>query len=137
MSNIRTILYGALLLANATTVAGADVPLAVERLSSCAFVIGFVQVDPDAATASLTVRGTVRPRMPERGAIPGQMRITVLDGAGCVLATTDTGLMRRNRQAPAARFHARLAVLPPPGSRVRVEHQLADGEAAGSAHNCP
>ncbi len=96
----------------------------VERSSSSRFTVGFVQIDPDAATDTLTVRGTVRPRIPGRGAIPGQVHITVLDSDGRALAETDASLMRRNRQAQAAHFHAQFAIDPPPGSRVRVEHQL-------------
>lgn len=115
----------ALLLMSATPeAANPSTPLGVERLSSSRFTVGFVQVDPDAAAGTLTVRGTVRPRIPSRGAIPGRVHITVLDANMHTLAETDASLMRRNRQAQAAHFHAQLAIDPPPGSRVRVEHRL-------------
>jgi hypothetical protein len=127
--NSHTIIAGlpalALLLMSATPQAASPgASLSVERSSSSRFRVGFVQVDPDAAAATLTVRGTVRPRIPRRGAIPGQVHITVLDADGHALAETDAGLMRRNRQAQSAHFHAQLAIDPPPGSRVRVEHRL-------------
>jgi hypothetical protein len=52
------------------------------------------------------------------------VHITVLDADGRALAEADASLMRRNRQAQAAHFHAQLSIDPPPGSRVRVEHRL-------------
>ncbi|NVZ09373.1 hypothetical protein HW932_08870 [Allochromatium humboldtianum] len=115
----------ALLLTSTTPEAASpSASLSVERSSSNRFTVGFVQVDPDATASTLTVRGTVRPRIPARGAIPGQVHITVLDADGRALAETDASLMRRNRQAQSAHFHAQLAIDPPPGSRVRVEHRL-------------
>lgn len=115
----------ALLFMSATPqAAGPGASLSVERSSSSRFTVGFVQVAPDASASTLTVRGTVRPRIPRRGAIPGQVHITVLDADGRALAETDASLMRRNRQARAAHFHAQLAIDPPPGSRVHVEHRL-------------
>ena len=127
--NSHTIIAGlpalALLLMSATAQAASPgASLGVERSSSTRFTVGFVQVDPDATASTLTVRGTVRPRIPRRGAIPGQVHITVLDADGRALAETDAGLMRRNRQAQAAHFHAQLSIDPPPGSRVLVEHRL-------------
>lgn len=113
-----------LLMATTLEAANPTVPLSVERYSSSRFAVGFVQVKPDAAKDVLTVRGTVRPRIPARGAIPGQVRITVLDADGHTLAETDASLMRRNRQAQSAHFFAQIAVDPTAGSRVRVEHRL-------------
>ena len=113
-----------LLMSTTPEAASPSASLSVERSSSSRFTVGFVQVDPDAAASTLTVRGTVRPRISARGAIPGQVHITVLDAEGRTLAETDASLMRRNRQAQAAHFHAQLAIDPPPGSRVRVEHRL-------------
>ena len=123
----RSIMAGplALLLMSANPeAASSSVSLSIERSSSSRFTVGFVQVDPDAASSTLTVRGTIKPRIPGRSAIPGQVHIMVLDADGRALAETDASLMRRNRQAQAAHFHAQLAIDPPPGSRVRVEHRL-------------
>ncbi|MTW20527.1 hypothetical protein [Allochromatium palmeri] len=127
--NIQSITAGPLalawlLMATPLEAANPNAPLSVERQSSSRFDVGFVQAKPNAAESSLTVRGTVRPRIPARGAIPGQVHITVLDADGYALAETDASLMRRNRQAQSAHFHAQLAVDPPAGSRVRVEHRL-------------
>lgn len=127
--NTRSFMAGhlalVLLLMSATPeAANPSTSLSVERSSSGRFTVGFVQVEPDAVKDVLTVRGTVRPRIPARGAIPGQVHITVLDADGHILAETDTSLSRRNRQAQSAHFHAQLALKPPPSSRVHVEHRL-------------
>ncbi len=127
--NIRSITAGPLVLALLMAITPLDAanpsaPLNIERHASSRFLVGFVHAKPDAAGSVLNVRGTVRPRIPARGFIPGQVHITVLDADGHALAETDASLMRANRQARSAHFFAQIAIDPPAGSRVRVEHRL-------------
>ncbi|WP_295407788.1 hypothetical protein [uncultured Thiocystis sp.] len=100
-----------------------DPPLSVERIASDRFEIALVQARPD--DGAISVRGTVTPRIPHRGAIPGHIHITLIGPDGTRLAETDASPMRHNRQAQSAYFNARLRIDPPAGSTLRIAHILA------------
>lgn len=100
-----------------------DPPLSVERIASDRFEVALVQARPD--NGAVSVRGTVTPRIPRRGAIPGYVHMTLIGPDGTRLAEADASPMRRNRQAQSAYFNARLMIDPPAGSTLRIAHILA------------
>ncbi|KAA6185328.1 hypothetical protein F2Q65_09525 [Thiohalocapsa marina] len=100
-----------------------DAGLHIERISSSGFTITQTQVRSEDGTVS--VRGEVARRIPQRGPIPGAVHISVLGPDGALLAETDAMPMRRNRQATAAHFYARLMLEPPAGGSIRIEHRLS------------
>ncbi len=124
---VSTTLGAALLLATGTGCA-ADLPLQandsmrIERVASSRFEVALVQVRP--YDGFITVHGTVKRKIPRRGAIPGSVDISLIGSDGTILAATDTHPMRRNRQAQSAHFNARLMIDPPPGSHLRIAHRF-------------
>ncbi|GAB0147809.1 MULTISPECIES: hypothetical protein [Marichromatium] len=100
-------------------------PLAAERprvdtVDSARVAFGLVQAETE--TSGVHVHGTLAQRIPHRGAVPGAIRVQVLDAQGQVLAERDVAPMRRNRQALSAHFNTHLEVAPPSDGSVRVIH---------------
>ncbi|NKN32691.1 hypothetical protein [Marichromatium bheemlicum] len=112
-------LLGIALLASSTLALAVEHPQ-VDTVDSTRVAFGLVQAETEAS--GIRVHGSVAQRIPHRGAIPGEVRVQVLDAAGQVLAERDVSPMRRNRQALSAHFNTHLDVVPPRGGSVRVIH---------------
>jgi|GEM_PF-2015412 len=135
-ATILTIMRFASLFAIAIVAAGCVSPLAlepapnvsVERIPSSRFEFDLIQVysQPE----GIWVRGEVSRKLPQRGAIPGSVHLSLIGPEGAILSEVDASLMRRNRQARSAHFDAVLPVTPPPGSTLKVEHVVV-GPLAG------
>ncbi|NEX17853.1 MAG: hypothetical protein C1943_14850 [Halochromatium sp.] len=79
----------------------------VEHLSSSRYDVSRVRVKHD--LESIRVSGEVARVIPQRGMIPGKVRISLIDADGQLLEQAMVKPMRRNRQDQSAHFYARLA----------------------------
>ena len=96
--------------------------LSVQKSASSHFEINRVRVERD--TGALSVSGDVSNLMPQRILTPGRVEISVIGPDGKILAEESTTPMRKNPQARSAHFYKRLPVSPPPGSTLRITHDL-------------
>lgn len=96
--------------------------LSVQKSADSHFEINRVRVYRDGEV--LSVSGDVANLMPQRILTPGRIEISVIGPDGSTLAEKITTPLRKNPQARSAHFYARLPVIAPTGSTLRISHHL-------------
>lgn len=96
----------------------------VEKLSSKWGVVTYVSVVQEGDEVAL--RGEVRRRPIGQGSIPGHIDIEILDSSGSTLKQMSIDYGRLSRKSRYAKFDAKLGIIPPSGSTIRVIHHDSD-----------
>ena len=100
-----------------------DNTVKIEKVSSKRGAVTFVSVIQEGD--EVVLRGEVRRRPTGRGSIPGHIDVEVIDSSGANMEQMSTGYRRSGTKSRYAKFHSRLAAVPPSGSLIRVIHHNA------------